>query len=385
MSANPQLIKIAENLIDAAERYATGERQPKPPNEFRDALRERGPRAIVTPALAALNVGVFFYMAFYASGPIADQKTLIEWGASFGPRTTNGEWWRIVTAMFLHAGFFHLLVNVAGLVQTGLIVERLLGPLALASTYLAAGVYANLTAISGDPLSVTYGASAAIFSVYGLLLSTFVLGLRKRSPATIPIHELKKLAPAAVIFMLVNMGAAGPPSFAGVVVGLLSGIVLAIGVSEQQAPLSRVAVTFGAAAIAIVMAAVPHRGIADVRPEIARITALEEQTTTTYDAAIRRFTTGMITGDGLAKHIDKDILPKLVAEQTRLRAIQGVPPQHKPVVAAADEYLTLRQESFRLRLEALRKTQMKKLKQAETTETAAREAFAKIKLSEPSS
>jgi hypothetical protein len=63
-----------------------------------------------------------------------------------------------------------------------------------------------------------------------------------------------------------------------------------------------------------------------------------------------------------------------------LLAIRGVPAQHRPIVASADEYLRLRQDSFRLRLEGLRKSSMKTLQQAEVKEIAAREALEKVKL-----
>lgn len=58
---------------------------------FFQALRERTQRALVTPALIALNVAIFLGMVFGA-GKLDDPATLLSWGGSFGPRTTNGEW-----------------------------------------------------------------------------------------------------------------------------------------------------------------------------------------------------------------------------------------------------------------------------------------------------
>ena len=94
------------------------------------------------------------------------------WGASFGPRTTNGEWWRLVASMFVHTGTFQLLVNGAALVQLGLILERLVGHVTFAAVYFAAGLLASIVSLSDYPMGVSSGASGAIFGLYGLLLAS---------------------------------------------------------------------------------------------------------------------------------------------------------------------------------------------------------------------
>jgi rhomboid protease GluP len=378
----PHIAKVAGKLIDVAEGIAEGRVKPREvqENPFREALRERTAVAFVTPLIVAINVGLFFTIAYKVDGPVGDPQTLLAWGANFGPATTNGGWWRLVASMFLHADFIQLVVNMAGLAQVGLILERLVGRGALTTTYLGAGILARVLSISGDPLGVTYGSSAAIFGVYGLFAATFLLGVRGRTAASIPIGELKKLAPAAGIFFLYNLGVGGQHHLLAFGLGFAGGIVMAIGISERKAQGARVAVTAAATAIAIGFMSVPLRGIADVRPQITILKALEARTTSAYELAMLRFRNNRITRDGLAKVIDGEILPSLASAQERLLAITGVPAQHRPVVASADEYLRLRQDSFRLRLEGLRKSNMKTLQQAEVKEIAAREALERVKL-----
>ena len=74
--------------------------------------------------------------------------TLIAWGANFGPRTANREWWRLFTSVFLHTGLLHLLVNIIGLVQIGVILERLVGSVTFATVYLVAGGVSSAVSVS---------------------------------------------------------------------------------------------------------------------------------------------------------------------------------------------------------------------------------------------
>ena len=142
---------------------------------LRDALRARTRRPLVTPALLAVNAAVFVLMLV---GPVRStiRTHSCGWGANVAPRTTNGEWWRLVTMMFVHAGPLHLLATVAGLVPLGLMLERLVGSVAFATVFFAAGVLAGLVSLSTSAVAVSAGASGAIFGLYGLLSASVIWG-----------------------------------------------------------------------------------------------------------------------------------------------------------------------------------------------------------------
>ena len=110
----------------------------------------------------------------FGAGAIGDPDTLVGMGASLGTRTTNGEWWRLVTSAFVHTGTFQFIVNIAVLAQLGAVLERLAGRLAFAAVYLSAGVFTGLVSLSSHPVGVTVGASGAIFGLYGLLIATLI-------------------------------------------------------------------------------------------------------------------------------------------------------------------------------------------------------------------
>src|SRR5258706_12391556 len=125
--------------MTVVQRLKVAATEPGPEFEsFCDALRARTAHPFVTLVLVAVNVAVFGAMLFGA-GAISDPNTLVAWGASLGTRTTNGEWWRLLTSTFVHLGLLHLLVNMAVLIQLGPCLERFVGRLPLPAGYLAPG------------------------------------------------------------------------------------------------------------------------------------------------------------------------------------------------------------------------------------------------------
>ena len=381
------LVVLREAVVIAREEYAKLE-------PFRAALRRRTRYAIVAPALAVLCVMVFARMLFGA-GALTDAVTLVSRGANFGPRTTNGEWWRLVTSTFLHTGFLRMVIEAAAIVQIGMLLERLAGRSTLAAVFVAAGVLSGLVNVSVYPMGITGGTEGAIFGLYGLLLASLVHSLRARrtvaaqpapgeqepwgesegegegeteaqaqaeaeaAPAilVVPVTALIWLVPVTALFVLsvwMNDGFAFKADMAGFGVGLVAGLVLTGGIAHQAPELRRVLATTGVTCVALVACAVPLRGIADIRPEISRIIALEDRTAGIYQAALQRVNKGAMTADALAQLIDRSIVPELEAADAHLMAIRGVPPEHRPLVADADEYLRLRSASWRLQAESWR-------------------------------
>ena len=327
---------------------------------FREALRVRTPWVLVTPALIALNVTVFVVM-LRGGGALSAPQTLAAWGGNFGPLTTNGGWWRLVASMFVHSGMLHLLVNIAALIQIGLILERLVGPWVVATVYITAGTLASLVSLSAHTVAVTVGASGAIFGLYGLLLASSIWGLFPRSSVTIPLHTLKRLGPAAAVFVLYSMASDHLQFLAeltGLVAGFVWGLVLARGVSHRKPEPRWAAAAMAATVVIAVASAFSLRGIADVKPEMERVVALEDRTVRAYQTAAEGFRKGRITAEALALLIDRTIMPELQAADARVKALEKVPLEHQPLVASAEEYLRLRSESWRLRAEVLRKTNM---------------------------
>ncbi len=378
-SKRPRIVRQAPTAIQKLKQIAM--RNPPEDDLFGNALRERTRWPIVTLALAFVNAAIFVSMVM-GSAPLSDPETLVAWGGSVGPRTTNGEWWRLVTSMFVHAGMLSLIVNIAGFVQLGLVLERLVGHFAFAAVYIAAGVLASLVSLSASSVTVTVGASGAVFGLYGLLLASAVWGLVNRSVLTIPLGVLKQLAPAGAVFILYSLATSGlstSAESAGFAVGVVVGLVVSRSVSEQKPSARWVGAAMAATAALVVASAIPLRGVANVMPELERLVAFEERTAGSYEAAVGQFRNGRIKAEALARMIDQKIIPDLQAVRARLKSLERVPAEHQQLVASAEEYLRLRDASWRLRSEALNKSNMLTLRKADRMEWASLDAFQKIK------
>lgn len=185
------------------------------------------PWTCVTNLLVALNVAVFILMGFLGAGWLEATNLMpyILYGANNGGATTDGEWWRLVTCMFMHYGVIHLAMNMWALFQTGHLLERLLGRALYTLVYLGSGIIAGFASIfwNGDRIW-SAGASGAVFGVYGALL-----GYMLREKHALPRSVFQPIIKSTLFFAGYNVlyGLAHPRiDNSAHVGGFLSGIVL---------------------------------------------------------------------------------------------------------------------------------------------------------------
>ena len=340
---------------------------------FWTRLCERTPFAPVTPALVGLNIAVFVGMLFGTSA-ISNPDTIIAWGGSFGPRTTNGEWWRLVTTMFVHVSVLHLFAEIAGLLAVGLVLERLVGSLVFGVVYMAAGMSSIAFDLVASPTGMSVGASGAVFGLYGLMLVSTIHGVLQKSTPRVPLALARYLAPAAAgfgLYSLLTDAIASGPELSALLLGCLSGLLVARGIVERPVPAIRTAPIAVAAVVMIVVTVRPLSGMTDMRPEIHRLVTAEQEMAARYQRAIDRFRNGWITDLELAEVIDHDIIPELQASRARVASLEHVPDDQKPLLAAAEKYLQLRDESWRIRSRGLNVGSVSMLKQADRSDLAA--------------
>jgi len=122
---------------------------------------------VLTPALIAINIGVFLWsLAGGGGGTGISPKTLVNYGL-YGPAIRfNDEWYRIITAGFLHSGLLHIAFNMYALWVIGNMLEPALGRLRFAIVYFGGLIAGSLGALVLEPNQFAVGASGAIFALF---------------------------------------------------------------------------------------------------------------------------------------------------------------------------------------------------------------------------
>jgi membrane associated rhomboid family serine protease len=98
------------------------------------------------------------------------------WGSNYGPATLGGQYWRIVSSLFVHSELWHLGVNMLFLWLLARSLQRLIGPLGTIGIYLLTGAAGSLLSIALHPVRNTFGASGAVSGLAGALIAYIVIG-----------------------------------------------------------------------------------------------------------------------------------------------------------------------------------------------------------------
>lgn len=136
----------------------------------------RSTRAPATYALIAINAVVFLLEIVANKGAFSGSVAINDYGL-FGPSVANGEWYRILTSGFLHYDPLHLLFNMYALYILGTLLEPAIGTGRFVSIYFASLFAGSLGVIVLSPLSLSAGASGAVF---GLFAAAFVIARGRR-------------------------------------------------------------------------------------------------------------------------------------------------------------------------------------------------------------
>jgi len=185
-------------------------------------LRLTTDRVSVTGLLLAANVGVWA-LGLVVGGPaeLLQGSPLAPLGGLDAQSVAAGQWWRLVTAGFLHIGVLHLGMNMIALFALGPGMERALGRARFAALYLVGLIAASLGALLVSPDSLTVGASGAIFALIGAT----VVGQRASGidPRRSGIFGLLVIN---LVFTFVVPGISIGGHVGGLVGGLVAGAVL---------------------------------------------------------------------------------------------------------------------------------------------------------------
>jgi membrane associated rhomboid family serine protease len=178
--------------------------------------------ALVTKILIGINLAVYLITAVQGAGLNQPGGKLFDDWALFGPAVANGDWWRLVTSMFLHGFVLHIVFNMVALWYIGGPVEQYLGRLRFALLYFVSGLAGSAGALVASPHGFTVGASGAIFGILGamLILEWNATGRFGGAAASMIAINL--------VFNFAYNGAGGNISIGGHIGGLIGGILVTL-------------------------------------------------------------------------------------------------------------------------------------------------------------
>ena len=186
-----------------------------------DQLLARHPRIHIVPALIWLNIAVTLAFCTLNGGWLLPEgDLLIPWGANYGPLALQGEWWRLASAMFLHAGVLHLFVNMYTLWSFGGLCERMFGPSLFLVIYLVGGICASGFSLFWNSV----GASGAICAILGATIA-YMLDDRNEVPSSVLTEEIKSLG-GFLVFSVLAVLQHAPLDHAAHFGGLVSGFLI---------------------------------------------------------------------------------------------------------------------------------------------------------------
>lgn len=222
-----------------------------------EALAGKPLRTSPTIWLIALSVGAWLFLGTQGVDLLSPDATdLTAWGGNLGPRTLGGEWWRLLTSMFLHGGPVHLLLNMFLLFEIGLLSEAVWGRMRFALVYIVSGLYGSLASAwwhtrdlaQGMSVTVSVGASGAVLGTAAALL---LCAWRANDEGAIDIKNIFQLVSLNIGLGFLMPGVDNAAHVGGALAGaIVSGILFKSGRSTRARPVQLAAV-FGASLLAL--------------------------------------------------------------------------------------------------------------------------------------
>lgn len=176
----------------------------------------------MTGLLIAVNI--LFFIIEAVTGGSENTENVMRLGALYEPFVAGGQYWRLLTSMFLHFGFLHLMNNMVALFAFGRYMERMLGKIRFLIVYIGGGIVGGMIVCLWDYLTqtpaVTAGASGAICALIGSMLAVSILYrryLRGISPQRVLLAAFIAIAPG---FYAENI------SFTGHIGGFVGGFLI---------------------------------------------------------------------------------------------------------------------------------------------------------------
>ncbi|MFW5872972.1 MAG: rhomboid family intramembrane serine protease [bacterium] len=187
--------------------------------------------------LVVLNIATYIIMSI--SGAYSTDffiKSMIEWGACSRTHVELGQYWRLITHLFIHEGFIHLLFNIISLLIIGILLEPMIGKRKVVFIFLWSGIIAALVNLIFNSNIIFGGASAGISGLFGTLLTILIFNRKRLFSFT-----SQRFLTIAVIWFIFSFSGSMIRKdtsiilhFTGLTIGLLLGIFVYLSHNNSQ-------------------------------------------------------------------------------------------------------------------------------------------------------
>ncbi|HQX52688.1 MAG TPA: rhomboid family intramembrane serine protease [Planctomycetaceae bacterium] len=338
--------------------------------QFIDVMTTLPSMPTMTVLITLANIVVFAVMV--ASGMDFMQpsaQTLLAWGADFGPRTLNGEWWRMVSCTFLHFGIVHIGMNMLVLWGLGRMTERFVGSVGFVIAYMVSGVAGSIASLAWNPHGISAGASGAVFGVAGTLLG-FVVLRRDTMPVEVRGALLKSMAKFLILNSVIGISVAHIDMaahlggfFGGVICGLILSQPLATGILAKR-KFRNLATCMGASVLLPIGIMALPSAPPDVEAEMQRLGKVEQEiydlVNTSQDLAAK----DIIDDNQFADRIEQQVLPRWSKYSEDIEALSKQKHVNEDYFSRLITYTQLREKSWRVLVEGLREQDRDKLQES---------------------
>ena len=185
---------------------------------------------VVNLTIIAVNFMYFGYLEII--GDTENTMFMVAHGALYLPAVLRGEYWRLLTSVFMHFGIGHIVNNMLILYVLGDNLERALGSVKYLILYIVSGIGANCVSLWYDQtlalqrtaVSVSAGASGAVFGVIGGLL--YAVSVNRGRLEDLSTRQLAVMILLSLYFGFTSTGVNNAAHIAGLAIGIIMGLIL---------------------------------------------------------------------------------------------------------------------------------------------------------------